>query len=387
MMWQSIAEIMLWSALGVVGYSYLGYPLLIWVCSRLFGHKWVIASQQDQDLPSVTLLVAAFNEHRWIRDRIENALALDYPAEKLETIVASDGSTDDTNDIVRSYADRGVRLLAYPERRGKASVLNDSVPQARGQIVVFSDANTLFNPTVIRDLTRWFADPSIGAVCGRLVLTDAKTGRNIDSLYWKYETFLKKCESRLGALLGANGAIYALRRDDYAPIPADTIVDDFVIPLLAELRTGRGIIYDADPVAWEECPPEFSDEFRRRSRIGAGGFQSIVRLWPLLSPARGWIALTFFSHKVLRWLCPFLLIIALLANVACLAVPGYLTVLLAQVGFYLVSAAGILLPGRGLILKIIRVPSMFTSMNLALLCGFWRWVSGEQRGVWHRTAR
>src|SRR5262249_30950742 len=147
-------------------------------------------------------------------------------------------------------------------------------------------------------------------VCGRLVLTDPATGCNVDSYYWRYETFLKRCEGRLGALLGANGAIYAIRRELYTPIPGNTIVDDFVIPLRAKLRTGCRIVYDGDAVAREETPPNVGAEFHRRSRIGAGGFQSIGLLWRLLNPRSGWVAFTFFSHKILRWVCPFFLVAA-----------------------------------------------------------------------------
>lgn len=383
----SNAETVLWIALAGVIYSYLGYPILIWAFSRLFGGQATASPLADSNLPNVSLLIAAHNEERWIRQRVENALALEYPPDKLEIVVASDGSTDATAAIVREFAAKNVRLLDFAENRGKASVLNAGVAECRREFIVFSDANTFFDASAVRNLLRWFVDPSIAAVCGRLVLTDPKTGGNVDSLYWRYETFLKKCESRLGALLGANGAIYALRREDFIPIDADTIVDDFVIPLLVRLRTGKKVIYDAEALAWEESPPEIGDEFRRRSRIGAGGFQSIVRLWPLLSPSRGWIAFTFFSHKLLRWLCPFLLIIALAANSFCLDSPGYRAVFVAQCLFYVIAATGNLVSGGGVLSKMIRVPAMFTTMNLALLCGFWRWISGRQRGAWQRTAR
>jgi cellulose synthase/poly-beta-1,6-N-acetylglucosamine synthase-like glycosyltransferase len=338
-------------------------------------------------LPSVTLLIAAHNEERWIRERIENALEMDYPRDKLEVLVASDGSRDATVEIVRRYAGQNVRVLDFRENRGKATVLNCGVPEARSSVVVFSDANTFFEPAALRRLVRWFADPAIGSVCGRLVLTDLRQGRNVDSVYWKYETFMKKCESRLGALLGANGAIYSLRKEDYVPISPDTLVDDFMIPLVARLKNGKAIVYDAEALAWEECPPEIRDEFRRRSRIGAGGFQAMLRLLALLSPAQGWVSFSFLSHKVLRWLCPFFLILALGANLLCLPAPAYVTLLMAQTAFYLLSLVGAVLPGRGTISRLVRLPAMFTSMNLALLVGFWNWAFGEQRGVWQRTAR
>src|SRR5262249_38664493 len=158
---------------------------------------------------------------------------------------------------------------------GKAATLNAAFAELAGDIVLLSDANTFTDATAARNIVRWFADPRVGVVCGRLVLTDPATGGNADSLYWRYETFLKECEGRLGALPGATGGIYAFRRGLYAPIPDDTIVDDFVIPLAAKLRTGCAIVYDRDAVAREETAPDVRAEFRRRSRIGAGGFQSI----------------------------------------------------------------------------------------------------------------
>jgi cellulose synthase/poly-beta-1,6-N-acetylglucosamine synthase-like glycosyltransferase len=384
---RTAAEIILWTSLALVAYAYVLYPLLIWGCARVFGRRPAAPDLSDDALPHVTLLIAAHNEERWIRQRLDNALAMDYPRERMEVLVGSDGSRDATVAIVGEFAGHGVRVLDFHENRGKATVLNQGVPDARGSVVVFSDANTFFEPAALRRLVRWFADPAIGAVCGRLLLTDPQKGRNVDSLYWQYETFMKKCESRLGALLGANGAIYALRKADYVPIPPDTLVDDFMIPLVSKLKHGKRVIYDGEALAWEECPPEISDEFRRRSRIGAGGFQALVRLLPLLAPTRGWIAFSFFSHKVLRWLCPFFLILALIANLFCLDSTLYMVLVLAQLAFYGLSALGTLLPGSGTLCKLLRLPGMFTSMNLALLAGFWNWAAGQQRGAWQRTAR
>src|SRR5262249_38654589 len=182
-------------------------------------------------------------------------------------------------------------------------------------------------------------------------------------------------------------AIYALRKEDYVPIPPNTVVDDFLIPLVSGMKTGKSIVYDHEALAREESPPRIADEFRRRSRIGAGGFQALTRLWPLLSPARGWIALAFLSHKVLRWFCPFFLIVALIANLVCLDAGIYAVLLAAQVAFYAAAALGAIVPGRGLAGRLFRLPAMFTSMNLALLVGFWNWASGQQGGVWQRTAR
>jgi cellulose synthase/poly-beta-1,6-N-acetylglucosamine synthase-like glycosyltransferase len=371
----------------VVVYTYLGYPAVVAIASRLFGRRPLPPNVGDDELPCISLLIAACDEERYIAKRIANALAMDYPKDRLQIVVASDGSTDQTAAIVRRSADPRVQLLDYSRRRGKAAVLNDSVPRLTGEIVLFSDANTFFEADAARRLVYWFSDCRVVAVCGRLVLTDPVTGRNIDSTYWRYETFLKRCEGRLGALLGANGAIYALRRTQFVGIPDDTIIDDFVIPLTARLRHGGDIIYDDQAVAHEECPPEIRDEFRRRARIGAGGFQSLRRLWPLLVPTKGWVAFTFFSHKLLRWLCPFFLLVALMSNVLLLPEPIFVATLAGQVAFYAMSWLGGRLHGRGRVARCLRLGTMFTSMNAALLAGFWRWLTGRQGGIWQRTAR
>jgi cellulose synthase/poly-beta-1,6-N-acetylglucosamine synthase-like glycosyltransferase len=381
------ATVIFWACLALVSYAYLGYPLLVWGLSRVFNRPVVPRTGTDADLPTVSLLIAAYNEEAVIEDRLRNALAMDYPPEKLEIVVSSDGSADRTTEIVRRYAGRNVRLLDYTHRRGKAAVLNASVPELLGEIVMLSDANTQVDGMAARKLVRWFNDPEVGAVCGRLLLTDPETGKNVDSLYWKYETFLKRCEGRLGALLGANGGIYAIRKAVFTPIPDGTILDDFVIPLVARLRTGCMVLYDGEALAREETPPKLGSEFRRRSRIGAGGFQGIGMLWGLLHPRWGWTALAFASHKILRWLCPFFLLGLLASNLVLCARPFFQAALAAQLLFYMVSAIMTVVPARFRLLRPLRLATMFTGMNIALLVGFWKWLRGSQQGVWQRTVR
>jgi cellulose synthase/poly-beta-1,6-N-acetylglucosamine synthase-like glycosyltransferase len=377
-----------WGSAAVVVYAYLGYPLVIWSLSRLFGRRAEPPAEASSgELPRLSLLIAAYNEEAEIEKRIQNALLMDYPADRLEIVVASDGSTDETAAIVRRFADRGVRLLDNPQRRGKAAVLNSAIPELTGDIVVLSDANTQFNPDAPARLARWFQDANVGVVCGRLVLTDPVSGGNVDSLYWKYETFLKKCEGKLGALLGANGGIYAIRRKLFTPIANDTIVDDFLIPLQAKLRTDCALVYDRRAIAQEETPPSIGSEFRRRTRLGAGGFQSIGLLWKLLHPRHGWVSLTFLSHKVARWLCPFFLIGLMVSNLCLWQFPFYRAALIAQLAFYMVSLLAVFVPTRVRALKPLRLTTMFTSMNAALLVGFWRWLRGSQKAAWVRTVR
>jgi cellulose synthase/poly-beta-1,6-N-acetylglucosamine synthase-like glycosyltransferase len=302
-------------------------------------------------------------------------------------VIASDGSTDRTNAIVRNYEEIGVKLLAFEKRRGKATVLNDAIPAMSGEIVMLSDANTLTHASAAARLAAWFQDPSVGVVCGRLVLTDPSTGENVDSLYWKYETFMKKSESRLGALLGSNGAIYAIRKSLFQGISTNTIIDDFVIPLLARKRSGCRIIYDRDAVATEETPSRLRSEFHRRTRIGAGGFQSIVWLFGLLSPRHGRVSFTFASHKILRWLCPFALLIALLANLFLCGQRAFLYLFGAQLLFYALALVAAGLPKGPRILRYPRLATMFAMMNAALLVGFFRWLRSGQSAAWKRTER
>ncbi|HEX4588914.1 MAG TPA: glycosyltransferase family 2 protein [Gemmataceae bacterium] len=384
---QALLAVCFWVCLAAVLYAYVGYPLLVWFLARWFGRVTAPPPWSEDDPPTVSLLIAAHNEEADIGQRLEDALAADYPLGRLEVVVASDGSTDRTDAIVRRYADRGVRLLAYRDRQGKANALNRAMAQLTGDIVVLSDANTETDTGAVRQLARWFADPSVGVVCGRLVLVDANTGRNVDGMYWKYENHIKKCEGRLGALLGSNGAIYAIRRELFRPLPAGTIIDDFVAPLQAKMRTGCRIVYDHTAVAREETPTSIRAEFGRRCRIGAGAFQCLPWLAPLLHPRHGWLAFAFFSHKVLRWLCPFFLLGALAANAALAGESVYAALLLGQVSLYTAAALGPWLPLRPRMFRPLRLPAMFVSMNAALFIGFLRWLRGNQNGTWRRTDR
>jgi cellulose synthase/poly-beta-1,6-N-acetylglucosamine synthase-like glycosyltransferase len=383
----TIAACCFWLCAGGILYAYAVYPLLLWVLARLFGRQGDPPPLSDSQLPSLSLLIAAHNEEASIEARIRNALAMDYPKEKLEIIVASDGSTDATSSIARRYADQGVRVLEF-SRRGKSAVLNLAIPQARGELVLLSDANTHTSHDAARHMARWFVDPGIGAVCGRLLLIDPQQGNNVDSLYWKYETFLKNRESKLGALLGSNGAIYTLRKVHFDPIPDQILIDDFVIPLQARLRSGCAIVYDAKATAHEESAADMRAEFRRRTRIGTGDWQAIALLWRLLNPFRGWIAFTFFSHKLLRWVCPFFMIGMIVANL-CLAhfSPHFAVLLRVQLVLYTVAAAGAVVPRKIPLSRFMRLAHLFLSMNTALFIGFYKWLAMPATGVWNRTPR
>ncbi len=390
-------EIALWIAVAGIVYTYAGYPLLLAVLAGLkqLRTDWRYLSsgrsrraRSTGTLPSVAVLVAAYNEERHIEERILNLLALDYPPERLRIYIGSDGSDDATERLVAPFVGERVVWRGFTQRRGKPSVINDLAALATEDVLVFTDANTSFDADAVRCLVRHFEDPGVGCVSGELRLVAGQGTENQDHIYWRYERLLKFFEGRLNALLGANGGIYALRREHYQPIPPATIVDDFWISM-ALVQQGYRCVYDPEAVAHEDVPPRIGDEFRRRVRIGIGNYQALRRFLPLLNPSRGLVALSFFSHKVLRWLVPHLMVVAALANLA-LALTGsalYLWLGVAQIAFYLLALIGYWRSLGGTAPVPLRIPLFLVSMNLALLVGFWKYLTGQFSGAWARTAR
>lgn len=380
-----------WLAIGLVTYCYLGYPVVLGLIARFSGKKTEASKQAPaqrtpENYPFVSIIIAAYKEESVILERLQNAIQMDYPADRYEVLIGCDGNEDTTGELVAAFNDSRIRLCQYPQRRGKPSVLNDTVPQARGEILAFSDANTFWERDALKRLVSHFDNQDVGGVCGQLCLTDPFTGENVDGMYWKYENILKRWEGQIGALLGVNGAIYAIRADLWEPIPANSIVDDFLIGMRIHLKN-RQLLFDETAIANEESAPTMGAEFHRRARIGAGGFQSLCWLTPLLSPRYGYTAFAFWSHKVLRWLCPAFLAIAFVANLVLIDTSIYQLTMIVQCCFYGVALIGRHLPGNGLAARLTRLTTMFADMNLALSVGFWRWASNRQTGVWKRTAR
>jgi len=383
----TVVAALCWISVGLIVYSYLVYPLLLAIVSRGKGGETAqVCCSAVVDWPQVSLVIAAYREEKVIAERLQNALAMDYPADKVEILIGVDGDLDSTGTIVASFDDPRVRLLQYPERRGKASVLNDSIPQANGDIVLLSDANTFWDTDAIKQLVRHFGDERVGGVCGRLILTDGETGKNVDGYYWRYENWVKNKEGEIGALLGANGAIYAIRKALYEPIPPHTIVDDFLIGMRIH-RSRKKFLYDKTAVAREETAPSIHDEFRRRTRIGAGNFQSLCWLSRLLLPDFGTVSWAFWSHKVLRWLCPLLMVVAFATSAVLADQPVYRGLMIAQGLFYAAAIVGHSLPLSGKLGSVGRLAWMFVMMNVALGIGFFRWVFRTQKATWKRTER
>src|SRR5262249_28875794 len=320
-----------WAAAVLLAQTYFLYPLWLLLLSRL-RPAWRGTPVRPRSWPAVSLVVAAHDEAGCIEEKLRNSLALDYPPDRLEVLIGSDGSTDRTDALVQGCTDPRVHLSSAP-RAGKTSVLNRCIPAARGDIVVLADANTRIEPGALKALVRHFADPRVGAVCGRLQLYNPTRAEYEESAYWRYESWLKALEGTQGAVVGANGGLYAMRRELFTPLPPSTIVDDFVIALRL-LDQGYRVLYEPEALAAEESGEDCGREFGRRARIAAGNFQSLGLVPGLLSPLRGFPAFAFWSHKVLRWCAPALMLVALAANAALLDRPFYRFTMAVQVGFY-----------------------------------------------------
>jgi cellulose synthase/poly-beta-1,6-N-acetylglucosamine synthase-like glycosyltransferase len=394
-----MVTILLWLALGLVAFSYVGYPfaLAAWgAVHDLLEALRFLGGERDRrapregppEWPKVTLVVAAFDEESCIRAKVANSLALDYPADRLEILIGCDGCTDGTAAAAREEGGGRVRVVELAPRAGKASVLGKLVPAATGDLVVLTDANVMLHPGAVRALARHFRDPAVGAVVGRLRLLEPTKGRFEEGLYWKYETLLKYLEGKRGCVLGANGGLYAIRRILFGPLPPDTITDDYVIPVRIAVRGWR-VPFEPAAIAYEETTEDARKEFRRRARIGAGNWQAVVRVPDVLDPRTGFVFFAFVSHKLLRWMTPFLLAYALLASALAAAAPGawaYRLLALAQLGFYALAGAG-WLGAAGPLRRAAAWAHYFVAMNVALSVGFWRFVRGSQRAAWQRTER
>jgi cellulose synthase/poly-beta-1,6-N-acetylglucosamine synthase-like glycosyltransferase len=374
-----------WGAMFLLGYLYAGYPLVAWFRAHVFPRP----HRREPIAPVVTIVVVAHNEAPTIAARIENLLELDYPADRLDIVIASDGSTDRTVVRARSRADARVAVRSFAVRRGKAAVLNDVVPSVRGEIVVLADARQRFDRDSVRTLVSNFADPSVGAVSGELIVSSGTTATgNGVGFYWRYEKFIRRHESRADSTVGATGAIYAIRRPLFEPIAADTILDDVLIPLRMVCR-GYRVLFDARARAVDRPSTTARQEFSRKTRTIAGTFQLFYRERWLLNPFRNRIWFETLSHKGLRLAAPLLQAAVLVCSIALHDDPLYRLVLLGQCVFYAAALAGWRAPSpesrAPSYFRILSVPYAICLVNLATVVAFVRFVTGTQRVTWERA--
>ena len=379
-----MAEGIFWLTIGVIFYAYLGYPFLI-LCLSLFINNKVNKGDHE---PSVTFLITAYNEEKNMREKLENTLSLDYPRDKMEIIVASDASTDKTDEIVKEFLGRGVVLHRVEGRLGKTETQNQAVKVARGDIIIFSDATAKYRKDAMRKIVRNYKDPSIGAVSGRYEYVNP-TGAPIGLgtiLFWKYENFIKSRQTRIKTVTGCCGCIYSVRRSLYEPLPRE-IISDLVEPLKI-LEKGYRIAFEPEAVAYEMTEEKPEEEFSMRVRVITRGMSGLAYVKDLLNPLKyTFVSFQLISHKVLRWLMPFFLIILFTSNLLIIERSPYTLVFILQATFYLSAPVAWILHKYIRKAKFLFIPLYFCILNLASLLATINLVKGRKMSTWETVRR
>ncbi len=378
-----------WFSLGLILYTYVFYPIALVLVARVTrssaGNSTPWSELTDDALPAVTVIISAYNEEDCISDRLKNLLALDYPQNKLNVLIGSDGSRDNTAKEVAPFVSDQIQFIDFEINRGKASVLNDLVKAAETELLVFSDANTDFMPNAIRELVKHFSDSRVIAVSGELQVED--TSQHKESFYWRLEQKMKQSEGHLDALLGANGAIYALRKMAFVELPPDTIIDDFEVVMTAAMDGGR-VVYEPKAVAIEEAAPGLADEYMRRVRIGLGNYRAMFRHPEYLIAASFRRAFCYFSHKIVRWSVPLFMILVFLTSLILATNSVFFRwIFVAQIIGYVILYGVYLTRDRVAWPSVVQLPLHLLTLNIALAHGFVRYVSGHGGGTWARTRR
>ena len=364
-------------------YPFAIYPALLWLFAR---GKSVLenANFSEPVFPSVALVICALNEQKIIRQKLENCLNLRYPKGKLSIVVVSDGSTDTTAVIVREYERHGIELIDQHTRRGKIANLNQVLPARSGEILVLSDANVLYEPDALMHLIPRFRDPEIGCVSGKVILTDSTPELDRPTAdYYSIEWYLQEKSSAIYSMVGADGAMYAIRRELFQPCPNDTLIEDFIIPI-AVIRKGKRTVFEPRAIGWEQGPSSLREEFRRKVRISAGSIQGVLRgnAWPVNAPLPFWFI--FLSHKLLRWLSPVLGFLILILSSLTL---GQLFSEFVVGGFLLMSSLALLRILTGWTHPLLSAPFYFLFGQTALAWGIVKGITGQQTVLWAKADR
>jgi len=371
-----MSTVLFWVSMGLIAYVFVGYPIALAVLSAVRPRP----RRQQPGEPAISIVFSAYNEASTIVSRIENLLALDYPAERVEILVGSDGSTDGTAEQLLSISDRRVRAFIFTQRRGKPAVLNTLIPKANGEIVVLSDVRQKFETAALRGFAASFADPQVGAASGQMIVAEGGSG-----FYWRYETFIRAREAMIDSSVGVTGAICAIRKALFEPIPADTILDDVLIPLRV-VRRGFRVVVEREARAFDAAYADSDGEFTRKVRTLAGNFQLFARERWLLNPLRNRLWWQTMSHKALRLLIAPLLIVAAISNA--LLVNGsflYTLLMASQIVFYAAAIAGWIWP-RGLKKPfIITLPFFICLLSWATVIAFLRSITGRQPVTWQKA--
>jgi poly-beta-1,6-N-acetyl-D-glucosamine synthase len=382
-------ELLFFNLLFFIFYCYFGYPLFIYLLAILFQKK----IDNFPIEPTVSIIISAYNEEDCIEDKIKNLFSLDYPTSKVEIIIGSDGSTDRTNQIVNRFTSPNLSFHYFRQRRGKMATINDLVAKAQNKIIVFTDARQNFEYNALRELVANFNDPSIGCVSGELcfkpLAAAGGTAKGIN-LYWNYEKFLRSCESQVHSMLGATGAIYAIRRELFTPIPESVVLDDMFVPLKI-IQKGFRAILDPNAKAYDVVADNPKQEYRRKVRTLYGNYQIFYHFGNLFNPLTSPIAFQLFSHKFLRVIAPFLLILLFATNFFLVNESlTYQIFMVGQIAFYLLAILGTVTKHSKygflkLVSKVCYIPYVFCLLNFSALAAFIRFAKQEQAVTWEKA--
>ncbi len=386
-------QIIFWISLFIIIYTYVGYGIVLFIIIKLlrvFRKKQTL--DPNYELPTVTLIVAAYNEEYCIEEKITNTLALDYPSNKVNFIFITDGSTDGTSAIIAKYP--SIQLMHKPERSGKIVAVHRAMQEVKTEVAVFTDANTLLNKQALINICRHFQDPTVGAVAGekRVQIDDSGDATAGEGFYWKYESKLKAWDSELFSVVGAAGELFSVKTALYIPVPVDTLLDDFMISMLIAEK-GYRIVYEPDAYATETASANTKEELKRKVRIAAGGIQSFLRLTGLLNPFKHPVlSFQYLSHRILRWtITPFLMIGCFFVNwYIVIMMEGdwkYQIILAGQVLFYGFALLGWIMQSRSIKVKLFFIPYYFCMMNYAVFAGIKRYMSSSQTVLWEKAKR
>lgn len=389
--------LLFWSSIGILAYTFLGYPLLVYFLVRLFPKNIQTLpppefspalnekAREDKNLPTVTVVLAAHNEEQRISPRLQNLLSSVYPQNKLDIVIVSDGSTDKTVERIRELNNVRVQSIVQQQRSGKAQCLNVGVAAAKGEIIVFCDVRQRFDPSAIARLAVHFANPQIGAVSGALEIESSASaiGGGVDA-YWRLEKFLRFAESQFDSSIGCTGAIYAIRRSIFKDIPPDTLLDDVVIPMQIALQNNR-VIFEPAAIAYDPQTLEPGREKIRKQRTLAGNYQMFFRYPGWLLPWRNRLWWQLLSHKYLRLAAPFFMLLLFFSHACLRELPFYNLLFAAQCAFYVLAMLGAAFSSTRLAL--FSIPAGFVFLNLMSLSGLRHYLCGSYRqGSWP-TAR
>lgn len=371
-----------WMSLVFLVYTYIGYPFFTFM--RRYWQRQPV--QKDvRYTPRISFLIVAYNEEKVMRSKLENALDLEYQGPRPEIVVASDGANDRTNEIVHEFSERGVVLLPFPSRKGKAQVLNQAIPRCHGEIVILSDSRQIYDSAAVRELVANFNDPKIGAVTGNLQFhsfSDKKDVKQI-GLYWGYEKWIRELQSESDSTPVVTGAIYAIRKSLFRSLPVNCIADDLAVPMSIIMQNYR-VIYDPTAKAYDSYLRTFRAEFRRRVRTIAGSYQYLINVPSVWNPKKNRIWLDFISHKVCRVLAPFALLALLITNIA-MTDWVYRIILVFHLTFYLAAGLGAILARRGNVPGILSGPYTFLMLNVAASVALYQMLTGTQLHLWEKT--